>query len=249
MGPCPAARRPEQTHALHGCTACPGPGRSGAGPGQSRPCLGLRVHLVCPAGLPPAMAAPQARCPAGGSLSQDSHGLHHAAVCGGLAIRPTRRPDTEAEHPSRGPAQAAGAQLDTQAVPWTGRGRWTDWPWGWGGHRAPGLGGSGREARPTPPPPREVQEPQGPRLKGLGGWGRVGRALRWQPGSRPRSVRSAAGTSAGRGSLSCHPLRGRGGMTRWGSLPGQGHVPSPALDSSSSSTYSGGVGPRKGPFA
>lgn len=115
MGPCPAARRPEQTHTLQAAQRVLGPagralGQGGAGlPGApGPPCV--------PGGAPARVAAPQARCPEacgpGGSLSQDSRGLHHSAVSGGLAIRPTRRPDTEAKHPVRG-------LLRQQGLTWT----------------------------------------------------------------------------------------------------------------------------------
>lgn len=159
MGPCPAARRPEQTHALRGCTACPGPGRAGAGPWQSRPCLGLQVHLVCPAGLPPAVA-----CGPGRSLSQDSRGLHRSAVSGGLAIRLTRRPDTEAP-------QAAEAHLDTQSVRWTAGAGGQIGPGGGVGTGLPALEAAGERPGPPTPQPREVQEARGTELRGLGGWG------------------------------------------------------------------------------
>lgn len=115
------------------------------------------------------------------------------------------------------PNTPAGGLLRQLGLSWTPRP--CPGPAGAGGQTGPGGGvGTGLQAleaageRPGPPHPHpgRRRSPQGPRLKGLGGWGRVGRALRWQPGSRPRSVRSAAGHLCRKGLSQLPPAAGEG---------------------------------------
>lgn len=194
-GPCPAGRRPEQTHALHGCTARPGPGGPGTGPGQSGPARGSGSSLC--ARLAPA----------------------HAAA---------RRPGARGGGPGQACLRAAAPGTPGRAPDLQGGG--TGWAWGWGGHRAPGLGGTGREAHPTP----RCSSHEGPRRKGLGGPGlEVAVGVEDQASALCR-------WALGRKGLSAATLCGGGLRDPWGSIPGRGHMPSRAqagAQPSSSGTY------------